>query len=778
MKIHQTLIILFLAAWMPFGCSGEKETKLLSPGQDKNAPDSGWEKEYYSNQETYSDTVSTQFDTRVLKLQSDSMTVSRWFKKVNVKPYATYKVSGYIRTEGVSGENENSGAGFRLGWVELANDQVFTGDTDWTYVEMEFNSGGEDSFMIECLLGKNGKAKGKAGFDNIRLEEISARVLKPEVTINIQEERDPMSPYIYGQFIEHMGKCIYGGIWAEMLEDRKFYHLPGTGKSPWKTSIDTTAITIDNSQEFSRGNIPVVNITGEKWTLTQDSLALKAGKRYVGRVVLRPGSGMDKIGISLHSDESGEEQILTIPGDGFVKIPFELEVSSDSDNGKFTVTFYGRGKVTLAAVSLMPADNVQGFRPDVLELMKQLDAPVYRWPGGNFVSGYEWKDGIGDPDTRPTKFERAWNGLEYNDVGIHEFMELCKLLDAEANVAVNTGLGTAEMAAREVAYFNGDASTAMGKLRAENGHPEPYNVKLWAVGNEMFGDWQLGHMPVEDYVKKHNEVAEAMWKEDPDIELIGVGFPGKWNDMMYTHSSNNMTYISEHFYKQDWHSGGLLTHVKQIPDVIREVAEEHRRCREEIPGLKEKDIKIAMDEWNYWYGPHVFGLLGTRYFLRDALGIAAGINEFSLQSDIYYMANYAQTVNVIGAIKTTKTDSWMEGTGLVLKMYRKYFGTRPVSVNGAQEPLDVVATLSEDGKTLTVSVINATHDEYPLKINLPGIDVEEEGKLISLTGKNDMVYNTEENKDNIFISERDITLKDNSVQIPRESAGIYLFTVK
>ena len=105
-------------------------------------------------------------------------------------------------------------------------------------------------------------------------------------------------------------------------------------------------------------------------------------------------------------------------------------------------------------------------------------------------------------------------------------------------------------------------------FEAENGHPEPYNVKLWAVGNEMFGDWQLGHMPVEDYVMKHNKVAEAMWAVDPNIELIAVGYPGKWNDWMYENCADHMTYISEHFYKQDWHAGGLLTHVQQMPEVV------------------------------------------------------------------------------------------------------------------------------------------------------------------------------------------------------------------
>lgn len=759
------------------GCTSPSgDGVLLSPSGQERPEDKEWKTEYWSPEQHYSDIRSDGSDTRILMIASDTLTADRWYRSVAVKPFSEYRISGYIKTENVRGENENAGAGFRLGAIAMEKDTLFRKDNDWTFVEIPFKTGANDAVMIECLLGKSGKASGIVYFDRMRIEEVSSSDLKPRVKISLDSIREPMSPYLYGQFIEHMGKCIYGGIWAEMLRDRKFYHAPGAKRSPWQTNVDTTTILTDSTKNYSRGNMPVLGTSSGKIVLTQDSLVLEKGEKYVGRIVFKAEQGVTKMEVSLGTEEENkEERISEITRGRFVKVPLEFTPVSSSENGKLGITFYGKGKVTLAAVSLMPEDNIDGFRPDVLELMKELNAPVYRWPGGNFVSGYDWKDGIGDPDTRPTRYERAWNGLEYNDVGIHEFMRLCKLLGAEANIAVNTGLGTVVMAAEEVEYFNGDVSTGMGKRRAENGHPEPYDVKLWAVGNEMFGDWQLGHMPVEDYVKKHNKVARAMREVDPDIELIAVGFPGEWNDMMYSHCSENMTYISEHFYRQDWHAGGLLTHVRQIPDAIREIADEHRRCREEFPRLKNKEIKIALDEWNYWYGPHVYGLLGTRYYLRDALGIAAGFNEFSRQSDIFYMANYAQTVNVIGAIKTTKTDSWLEGTGLALKLYREHFGTRPLTVKGVPQPLDVAATLSEDGKFLTVSVINATHNNYPLILNIEGQQIESGGRQFSLTGENDMAYNDENNRERIRIVQNNITLENNSITIPRESANIYVF---
>jgi alpha-N-arabinofuranosidase len=168
--------------------------------------------------------------------------------------------------------------------------------------------------------------------------------------------------------------------------------------------------------------------------------------------------------------------------------------------------------------------------------------------------------------------------------------------------------------------------------------------------------------------------------------------------------SESMDLISEHFYCQE--RPGVLGHSSLIADQIRRKVANHRRLLQEIP--KAKGIRIAMDEWNYWYGPHVFGELGTRYFWKDGLGIARGLHEFFRSTDAVFMANYAQTVNVIGAIKTSKARAEMETTGLVLELYRREFGTIPVEVSGAPEPLDVSAALTADRKALTLAVVNPT----------------------------------------------------------------------
>ena len=157
----------------------------------------------------------------------------------------------------------------------------------------------------------------------------------------------------------------------------------------------------------------------------------------------------------------------------------------------------------------------------------------------------------------------------------------------------------------------------------------------------------------------------------------------------------------------------------QIPEAVRAKGRGPPAYRRRFDSLQGKDIDIALDEWNYWYGPHVFGELGTRYFLKDALGIAAGLHEYARQSDIMFMANYAQTVNVIGCIKTTKTDASFATTGLVLKLYRAHFGTIPLQVD-TESPLDVAAALSDDGKTLTIGIVNPTMQRLDLPLTLQG----------------------------------------------------------
>jgi len=220
---------------------------------------------------------------------------------------------------------------------------------------------------------------------------------------------------------------------------------------------------------------------------------------------------------------------------------------------------------------------------------------------------------------------------------------------------------------------------------------------------------------------------------------VAVGAVGSWDELMMARCADHMDLISEHFYCQE--RPGLLGHAAWPAEHVKRIADAHRRYREEIPALAGKDIRIALDEWNFWYGPDVYGELGTRYFLKDALGIARGLHEYFRNSDIYFMANYAQTVNVIGAIKTSKTEAAFATTGLVLKLYRQRYGTVPVEVTGAPEPLDVAAALTEDRKNLTLAVVNPTHEAMSLDISIAGVKLTGDGTRWLITGPDPRSYN-------------------------------------
>ena len=479
---------------------------------------------------------------------------------------------------------------------------------------------------------------------------------------------------------------------------------------------------MDEERPFVGRHTPRIALAGGKHGgMVQRGLALRKGKQYVGRIWLAGSAEAAPATVSLRWGVGPEQrQAVTIAklGGEFVKTPLQFTAGGDSDDGRLEIVAAGAGTLRVGAVSLMPADNVQGMRADTLALLEQLNAPIYRWPGGNFASGYDWHDGLGDPDRRPPRKNPAWKGIEHNDFGLDEFMAFCRLLGTEPYITVNSGLGDAKLAADEVRYANAPADQPGGRQRAANGHSQPYGVKWWSVGNEMYGDWQLGHMPRAGYARKHNQFVEAMRAVDPAIKLIAVGHKGRWSETMLRSCGEHMDLISEHFYCGE-KPKSLAAHVRQMSEKVRRIVAAHRDYRQRIGELGGKDIRLAVDEWNYGYGPHLYGEEGKQQHLKDALGIAAALHEFARQSDLVFMANCAQTVNVLGCVKTSKTAAALDTTGLALLLYRRHFGVTPVRVEAAP-PLDVAAAWTADGKTLTIGVVNPTRKTLKVPLAVAG----------------------------------------------------------
>ncbi|HOQ33532.1 MAG TPA: alpha-L-arabinofuranosidase C-terminal domain-containing protein [Candidatus Hydrogenedens sp.] len=733
--------------------------------QGTNAPD-GWQTKVWQGKGEFQYPVTGKNGNAVQISSSEGGDLS-WFKEVDVSPFAQYKLSGWIKTDNIQLEN-GAGALLNIHGIDGARTEALFGTNDWKYVETTFFVSSKTRIMVNCLFGGWGLAKGSAIFDDVKLEKISEMVIGDmQISIDPSKKGTPIHPFIYGQFIEHLGRCIYGGIWAEMLEDRKFFYLINTPDSPWKLHPTDMMLFIDQIHPYTSWYTPVILLNPHhERGLVQEGLEVVAGKEYMGRVVLKSTHPDVMVKIFLRSGDSllGEPAVIQNISQDYQKYTFRLKVDKDGKPAQFAILATGQGNLFIGSASLMPADNIKGMRADTLTLLKQLNSPIYRWPGGNFVSGYNWKDGIGDPDKRPTRKNPAWGGIDTNDFGLDEFIQFCREIGTEPLAVVNTGLGDVNLARDMVEYANGSINTPMGKWRTDNGNPEPYKITYWGVGNEMYGEWQLGHVPVDDYVKRHNAFAEAMKTVDSNIKLVGVGENmGIWSKKMLENCANNMDYISEHFYCGD--KKDVFEHVYQLAERIKAKVKNHKSYLETIPTLKEKFIPIAMDEWNYWYGDHVYGELGCVYHLKDALGVAIGLHEFFRNSDVITMANYAQTVNVISAIKTTKTKAFFDTTGLALMLYRQHFGSIPVAVdvksvsndnqsNTPMVPIDVFAAWKdEQAGIMTLAVVNPLSKEIKVRLDVKDKKVETPKTAWILTGKDPMSTIIADKEPEVWLSE-------------------------
>jgi alpha-L-arabinofuranosidase len=298
-------------------------------------------------------------------------------------------------------------------------------------------------------------------------------------------------------------------------------------------------------------------------------------------------------------------------------------------------------------------------------------------------------------------------------------------------------------------------------------------------------------------------VAKAMLQVDPNLVLVASGDLGtmsggggggggrrgggrqrSWSQGMLEDSGDNMDLISEHFYSRQM-LDDIPAHVAQIVDSIRSKAEGHRRLQNVVPPAGKatignestegprRIIPIAMDEWNYWFQPYEYGELGCIYELRDALGIAAGLHEYFRNSDIIHMAEYAQTVNVIGCIKTTKTDAFFDTTALPLLLYRREFGTRPLAVTGNHDvlALDVAAARTEDGREVTIGVVNPNDKPQKLKLKLNGLALADKAKVWRIAGDNPTATNSAENE-RVKISDEQTIAFDNELEVPGYSINV------
>ena len=317
-----------------------------------------------------------------------------------------------------------------------------------------------------------------------------------------------------------------------------------------------------------------------------------------------------------------------------------------------------------------PLADENGFRKDVIELIKELKVPFVRYPGGNFVSGYNWEDGIGDKSKRPRKLELAWLSLETNEVGIDDFQKWAKSAETDIMMAANLGTRGPDEARALVEYCNSTTDTYYANLRRQNGYEKPFDIKLWCLGNEMDGWWQICHKTAEEYGRVATEAAKVMKWVDPSIELIAcgsadAGMPtyGEWERTVLDHTYDYVDYLSLHCYygNKENNTPKFLANVEAMDKFIKQTA----AICDEIKAKKnsDKQINLSFDEWNVWYRTkdeektierwqYAPRLLEEKYNFEDALLVGGMLMSLQNNCDRVKLACLAQLVNVIAPITT------------------------------------------------------------------------------------------------------------------------------
>ena len=574
-----------------------------------------------------------------------------------------------------------------------------------------------------------------------RREAPAEAVTEARIVIDASRSEGEVSPMLYGQFTEFMFEGVKGGLHAELVRDRGFEEAPNAIGLPryWERYPDDRnddyALTFrwDDSAAYSvshpRFDRPPVQHALrvdagagviERRGLYQSRVPVRAGVTYRGYLWLKTTGYDGEVAVALERDVVGgpayaEARIRGVQGD-WRKYDFELRPTQTDPLGRLAILFYGRGRLWIDQASLMPGDAVGGVRRDVFERVAALRPAFIRWPGGNVAQDYHWEWGVGPRDRRPVWVNLSWrNKPEPSDFGTDEFIAFSRRVGAEPTLTVNVeGRGaTADEAAAWVEYCNGPATSRYGALRAANGHPEPYGVRYWEVGNEIWGSWVRGHSDAATYARNYKRYYDAMRAKDSMIRFIAVGDNDMaWNRTVLRQVGRHVDFLAIHHYfgfdSTQRDPRNLMAHPLFYERFYREVG---RLLQEEVPGRR---IGLAINEWG-------LAVSETRqHSIEAALYGARLMNVFERTSPLVAMSAVSDLVNGWpgGIIQASRHGVFVSPLYYVNQLYATRLGRERLSLDlagptfdtgseGAGVPyLDAVATRSADGQRIYLKAVN------------------------------------------------------------------------
>jgi len=572
------------------------------------------------------------------------------------------------------------------------------------------------------------------------------------ITVDARKVENRISPLLYGQFMEFMFEGIKGGLHAELIRNRSFEeaaNVIGLSRNwdrypddrnddyalsfAWDDGLAYPPQRKEHSLRVKAGDgvIP-------RHGIYQSRIPVRAGVGYRGYIWLKTTDYDGHVTVALESDVNLGEvyaaaNISGISKGEWRKYEFTLKPIRSDPLARFAILFPGRGTVWIDQVSLMPADAAPGgVRRDVFEKIAQLKPAFIRWPGGNVAQDYHWSWGVGPRDERVTWSNLSWkNEPEPSDFGTDEFVAFARAAGAEPSITVNVeGRGaTVEEAAAWVEYCNGPATSKYGAMRAANGHPAPFGVKLWEVGNEIWGDWVRGHSDAETYARNYNRYAKAMRAVDPSIKLIAVGDNDmKWNRTVLRTAGENIDYLAIHHYYGRHEAGNDLSKLFARPLYFERFYQNMAQLLRELK--LDGRVKLAINEW---------GLdlpMDRQYSIESAIYGARLMNVFERSGALVEMSAVSDLVNGWpgGIIQASRHDVFVTPIYLVNQLYSTHRGD--VRLSTTVNTPDVDATASRTGNTVFIKAVNTNlTSSFVTTIALEGVAPATRAEIQTISGR-------------------------------------------